>query len=102
MKPTRIQRPTPWNRGRAFSHAGFSLIEVVMVLGIMVILAGIAAPRMTGSISRQRAMSAARRIASDLEFARSNAMANSASRKVVFSPARGAYAVPGVDNPLDR
>ena len=96
------QRPTPWNRSRAFSRPGMSLIEVVMALAIMGILAAIAVPRMTGSIARQRAQTAANRIASDIELARSAAMASSSSRKVVFSPAKEAYVLPALSNPLDR
>jgi prepilin-type N-terminal cleavage/methylation domain-containing protein len=101
MLTTHHQRSTPWNRRRAFSRA-FSLVELVMVLVIAGVIAAIAVPRMSGSIGRQRALAAARRVAADLETARTAAMAGSASRKVVFSPARSAYGTPGMTGTLDQ
>lgn len=82
--------------------AGYSLIEVLMVVAVVAVLSAIAAPRVSGSLTRQRAIAAAKRVAADLEYARARAMASSASCKVVFSPGRGAYVLPGVSNPLDR
>ena len=72
-----------------------------MVLAIMGVLAAIATPRISGSMSRARAQSAAKRVAADIEFARSTAIASSASRRVVFSPTRAAYVIPGATSPLN-
>ncbi|HYE62600.1 MAG TPA: prepilin-type N-terminal cleavage/methylation domain-containing protein [Phycisphaerales bacterium] len=100
MLRTHHQRPTPWNRRRAFSRA-FSLVELTMVLLIAGIIAAIAVPRLSGSMGQSRALAAARRVAADLETARAAAMATSASRKVVFTPTKCAYGTTG-NNQLDR
>lgn len=102
MARTVNQRPTPRSRSRVLRCAGFTLIEVLMVVAIMAVLSAIAVPRVTGSLARQRAMAAAKRVASDLEYARASAMAGSTSRKVVFNPLRGAYVLHDIGNPLDR
>jgi prepilin-type N-terminal cleavage/methylation domain-containing protein len=102
----RHQRPSPPEkvRGRAFSagshRRGYSLLELAMVLAIMGILAAIATPRFAEVSSRQRAVAAARRIASDIALARASARTASASRKVTFSLRRNAYTLPQLRDPL--
>jgi prepilin-type N-terminal cleavage/methylation domain-containing protein len=95
------QRPTPRNRSRAFSRPGFSLIELVLVLFIAGILGAIAAPRVWATNGRARAHASAKRVAADLEYARSQAVTTSAPVTVYFSAARSAYGIPGWNSPLD-
>jgi type II secretory pathway pseudopilin PulG len=86
--------------GRRKQGGGFSLLELVLVLAIVVTLTAIAAPRYQGSVARYRADLAARRIVADLALAQSNAKAVSSSRSVVFSISANNYQMPDLP-PLD-
>jgi len=57
----------------------FSLLELVLVVAIVAVLAAIATPRYSASISRYRAQAAARRVVADLALARARAYATSTS-----------------------
>jgi Tfp pilus assembly protein FimT len=92
MTMMQSQRPTPRNRGRAFSRPAVTLVELVMIIAIAGVLAAIAVPKTISSQSRQRALAAARRIAADLEYVRARAIASSASRRFYVGPDRGTYA----------
>jgi Tfp pilus assembly protein FimT len=72
-----------------------------MVLFIAGILGAIAAPRVWASNGRARAHAAAKRIAADLEYARSQAMMTSTSVTVNFNAAKGAYGIAGWRSPVD-
>jgi prepilin-type N-terminal cleavage/methylation domain-containing protein len=63
---------------------GVSLSELVAVLTIIAIIAALAAPRFGNSIALHRVEAAARRIAADLELARSHAIYASVSQQVQF------------------
>ena len=82
-------------------HPGYSLLELVLVLGIMVILAAIAAPRYAGAASRYRAEGAARRIVADLELARTRARTYGSSQTVSFSVGANGYQMPGLPSLKD-
>ncbi|MDH3583127.1 MAG: GspH/FimT family protein [Phycisphaerae bacterium] len=73
--------PRP-HAGRA---AGFSFVELVLVLAIVVVVGTMAAPRYGRSLARYRATAAARRVAADLGLARSEAMADSSIKTVIFT-----------------
>jgi len=60
----------------------FSLVELLLVLGIITIFSAIALPRYGAASSRYRADLAARRIAADLELAQTIARAKGASQRV--------------------
>ncbi len=74
----------------------FSITEVVLVLAIMAILAGIALPRFGNAMVRQRADGLARRIAADLELARGHAMKTGASQTCRFTLADNRYTLVGM------
>lgn len=107
MSALSIQHPASFARGRVrsrFSGArrGVSLLELVVVMAIAAVLAAIAMPRVSGSMFRQRALAAAKRMASDLIYARADAIASSTARRVYFSTGRGMYALRDCGNPLSH
>lgn len=81
---------------------GFSLIELILVVAIMVIVSAIAVPRYASAVALSRADSAARKIATDLAYARSLAMTSSKPQAVVFSVATGTYQLSGQLDPVRR
>ena len=64
------------------TNRGFSLLELVLVLGIVAILAAIAIPRHGNAVSRYRADLAARRIVQDIELAQTRARAQGAAQSI--------------------
>lgn len=78
---------------------GASLIELMMVLGIVSVIAAIAMPRFGASTDRYRTELAAKRIAADLIHARTRAESRSASHEIVFSLANDDYVVTAMPDP---
>lgn len=84
------------------SRGGFSLFDVVMVLAIIVVLAAIAIPKYAAALSRYRVEAAARRIATDVEYAIARARTTGTDGKITFDEASDAYTVdgaPGLSDP---
>jgi len=75
---------------------GFSLLEIVLVLAIIVTLAAIAAPRYAASLARYQADLAARRIKADIEQAQLSAKAASTSISIEFFVSDNKYEIPGL------
>lgn len=82
-------------------RGAFTLVELVMILLIVGIIAAIAMPRLATGQSRYLVDSAARRIAADLDRARTQAVASSRSVSVVFRAAESVYSIAGLEA-LDR
>ena len=80
---------------------GFSLLELVMVVGIISVMAAIAVPRFALAHHRYRADLTARRIRADLEYARTVARRNSSLQAVWFEAATDSYTLPGLAS-MDR
>jgi len=66
--------------------AGFSLLELVIVVAIIGILSGIAVPRYVNALNRYRVRALAQRIVADLNMVASESRAVSESRWVWFVP----------------
>ena len=75
---------------------GFTLIELICVMAIMLILGSIAIPRFGNSIARHRAERAAHRIAADLALAQKHARTTSAAQTVTFDLATHSYTLVGM------
>lgn len=75
---------------------GVTLPELMTVVAVIGIFAAIAVPRYAESLARYRADSAARRVAADLEYARTAARSSSASRSVVFNTGAHSYSIGSV------
>ena len=87
-------------RNRVKAGRGFSLLELVLVLGILTVLAAIGIPRYGASAARYRADLVAQRLVADLRLARGHAQATSASQSVEFDVDLNQYTLPNLD-PLD-
>jgi prepilin-type N-terminal cleavage/methylation domain-containing protein len=70
---------------------GFSLVELVMVVVIISVLAGIAGPRFASAAARARAQAAADCLASDFSLAREQARATSAPYRISFDTLADRY-----------
>lgn len=75
---------------------GFTLVELVLVLGVMAVLAAVAAPRYAASLRNYRLNLAAHRVAADLNLARESARAMSKSVTVEIDAGRGLISLKGV------
>ncbi len=73
------------------ARCGFTLIELVIVLAIISLVAGIAAPRYASAGARYRLKAAARRVAGDIEIAQKLARARSSAITVSFKDASSGY-----------
>jgi len=81
---------------------GFSLLELVLVAAILATLTLIALPRYADADARYRAQAAARKIVSDLAYARAKAISTSTPQTVIFDVSADQVRIPtlaDVDRP---
>lgn len=74
---------------------GFSIVELVVVLAVGALLAGVAVPRMADASTRYRADFAARQVAGDLDRARAAARLTGVAQSVTFDLTQHRYTVTG-------
>lgn len=86
MSPTNRQEMRP----------GFTLGELLIVVIIISIVAAAAIPKWVATLQKQRASSAAMRIAGDLSRAQSAAYSTSTSKTVTFTTSTSSYTVSDV------
>ncbi|MDX1961569.1 MAG: GspH/FimT family protein [Pirellulales bacterium] len=89
MLPTFQPRPSS-------RRSAWSLVELAVVLFIMGVLAAVTAPRYTATLARYRVEHAARRVAADLEQARTRARLQNLSLTIAFNLAGESYTVAGM------
>lgn len=77
-------------RKRSRSPAGFTLVELLVVVIVLAIIGAMVAPMMVGATSVE-AVSAARMIAADLQYAQNVAITTQSPVKVTFYPALEKY-----------
>jgi prepilin-type N-terminal cleavage/methylation domain-containing protein len=77
----------------AASHAGFSLVELVIVVSIMAVIAAIAVPRFADASSGRRLQAAKSAILHDIERAKLRARATSTDHILQFYPDRETYII---------
>jgi len=78
---------------RAVSVSAFTIIELVLVLAIVAVVAGIAVPRYAAASGRYRTHAAAIRVMNDLVAARDKAVARSGASTVSFTHRDSAYKI---------
>ncbi len=83
---------------RAYRPAGFTLVELVLLIVVMGVLVAIGAGAYSGSITHSQLDAAVARVQADVELARHQAMTSGASQSVVFA-APGGYTLPGLSDP---
>jgi prepilin-type N-terminal cleavage/methylation domain-containing protein len=74
---------------------GFTLIELIIVMGIMGILATIAAPSFQNYIRNQNLKTAARGITSDFFATREKALSENVRYRITFDQASNSYTIAG-------
>ncbi|HOA72616.1 MAG TPA: GspH/FimT family protein [Phycisphaerae bacterium] len=76
--------------------AGFSLLELILVLVVIAVMASIGLARLSRSPAHHQLTAAARRVAADLDLARQQAVALGTTRQVRFDKSASTYALEGV------
>src|ERR1043165_3532867 len=74
-------RPARWSRARAAAR-GFTMIELLTVISILVILVGVTAPSFTEFLAAQQAKGLSYDLTGDLMLARNEALKRNASVRV--------------------
>ena len=79
--------------------AGFTLVEIIVVVLILALAAGLAIPYAVGASSFQ-AVSGARIVASDLQYAQNTAITDQSSVTVTFQLSQETYTLSNASGPL--
>ncbi len=84
--------PTIRSKSRRFERGGYTLVEIMVVVVLLGIIAAVVVP-MAVSGSSMEAVSAARNLASDIQYAQSMAITRQESMRVVFDAAGESYSL---------
>lgn len=80
------------------NRRALSFLEVIMVVIIIGVLAGVAVPRYASFLSMQRAEAAARKVRMDLQYAKNRARISSSSQTVDFNIVDHTYRIVGISD----
>lgn len=86
---------------RRYASAGFTLIELMIVLAVMSFLLVLAAPRMAGNLLGLTLATAAKKTAGTLRYARSQALATATPHAAVFDCEQHRLIVAPLPRPAD-
>lgn len=78
------------------TRAGFTLVELAVVVALLAVVAAIAAPRFASASARARLDAASSRVVNDISITAASARAASASRQMVFNTLEDQYVMMGV------
>lgn len=81
--------------GHSARRAGFTLIEVLVVIALIALIGTMAAVAMSGGMQGIRMRAASKDIASQLRFTRAQAIASGQPQRFVIKPSAHLYASPG-------
>jgi prepilin-type N-terminal cleavage/methylation domain-containing protein len=104
MKYRRVRKSEQRNPRRRPFRPGFSLVELIVVMAILVLMAGVAVPRFAGTLARRRVEFAAARVVSDLRLAQREARLASQLGTASFDVAADTYSllsVTDLDHPTE-
>jgi type II secretory pathway pseudopilin PulG len=88
-RPGRPTRPGSPSLGE--TSAGYSLVELLFVLGLVVTVSGMAAPQLLSGLDDYRTAGAARYISARMQRARMDAVMRSSEVAIQFTPAGNGY-----------
>lgn len=78
--------PRPWTRAPRRRAAGFTLLEVLLVAGLIAIAATLSAMALTGGLDGMRLRSEAKEIAAQLRYTRAQAIASGQTQRFAIDP----------------
>ena len=96
-RPRRVDPSHPRRRGRR-SVAGVSLVECLVVIGLVAVIAASAAPSFQSLLARRAVEGLASELATDLLWARSEAVARNDGVRVTFDSVHACYVVQAGDD----
>lgn len=87
----------PVRRYRGMARTGFTLVELLVVLLVLVLAIGVAAPRIGSGIDNAQLKQSARQFASALRHARGKALAEGADSTVTLDTRERHYRISGAE-----
>jgi len=79
------------SRAMRTTAAGFTLIEIMIVVALVAVMAGISTPVVAGAMARYNVTSAAQQVASTIRSARFQAVGRNARLRIVFTSSTRQY-----------
>ncbi len=95
VSPSSLGKATPQDRSAVRSQAGFTLLELMAVLGLMALLMGLVLPGLLHSWERQKQRGAMRALATAMRSARSEAVTRGLKVRLFLNLKTGSYRLEG-------